>query len=456
MFPHVVEARSRKEKTMKNEEVRLVLPPYHTDSLDNHAVRTTSEAGYRPTADGSFPMFPFEFTNWIEEELSWHDNCSLHAGLNPFNFKRYKGEGMIQLMTDRSVSTFKNFPISKARHVILTNEKGKIIEDGIVLRRSQDEFMGMWVPSLEKFADEYGVTVEDVSTKQAFFQLVGPRSLEIVEDLIKADLHDLKFMYAKDVKIDGKDAFILRAGMGGTLGYEVHCSMDYAMDIYKLILEVGEPYGITEIGRHAYRNTHTEGKFPQGGMHFPGAMGLREKSRVVGSLSNDSERKDLSPIDVGWEKMISFDHDFPGKEALKAEMERPHNTMVNLRWDPEDILKVIATYFEEDSCDIMDMVEDYDPVLGNYSQHMDEVYVGDKMIGVASGRMWSPKFHEMMSMGFIEEKYAAEGTVVKVLWGTPGTRQMRIKAEVIRKNYITKLRNDAEDTVDFIPRRYKK
>jgi len=439
---------------MKNQDVKLILSPYHPDNLDNHTVRVTSEGGYRPSKESKFPMFPFEFTNWQKEELSWHDNCYIHAGLNPFMFTLYKGEGMIQLMSDNCISTFNNFPVGKARHVICTNEKGKITLDGIMLRMSQDEFLGMCLPHFAAVADKYGVKAEDVSTKRAFFQLCGPKSLEIVEDLIQADLHDLKFMYSKDVKILGKNAFILRTGMAGTLGYEVHCSIDDAIEIYNLILEVGKPYGITEIGRHAYRNTHTEGGFPQASIHFPGAIGFEEKSRIVGSLSNDSDRKHLSPIDVGWEKMISFKHEFPGKEALKAELESHHNTVVNLRWNPEDILKVIETYFEEDSCDIMDMVEDYDYVNGSYIQHMDEVYAGDKMIGVASGRMWSPKFHEMISMGFIDQDYANEGTIVEVLWGSPGTRQMCIRAEVIRNPYITELRNDVEETLNLIPRRY--
>jgi glycine cleavage system aminomethyltransferase T len=98
----------------------------------------------------------------------------------------------------------------------------------------------------------------------------------------------------------------------------------------------------------------------------------------------------------------------------------------------------------------MDMVEDYDDVLANASVHIDAVYDGDKLIGAVSGRMYSPKTHEMLSLCTIDQDYAKEGTIVEVLWGNPGTRQMRIKAKVTLFPYIKECRNESFD-VEKIP-----
>lgn len=438
---------------MNNNDFSLILPPFIKDDLFKNTVRVTSEGGYRPCADNSFPMMPFLFSDWQTEELSWYDNCYVHAGLNPFIYHHFKGLDTLQLLTDYTVSTYKNFPVGKARHAICCNDDGKILMDGIILRLKDDEFLGMCIPTLAAYAKDYDIVVEDQSTQRAFFQLCGPRSLEIVEDLVQKDMHDLKFMCAEDVLIAGKEAFILRAGMGGTLGYEVHCKMEEASDLYSLILQAGEPYCLKEIGRHAYVNAHTEGSFPQGSIHFPYADSAFPAT-VKGSFNQELDKRFCSPIDVGWEKMIKFDHDFPGKAALREELDGHHNTVVTLKWEQEDILKVIATYFEDNSCDIMDMVHDYDYINGNGSQHIDEVYDGEKLIGFASGRMLSPKTKEMISLGFIDEDYKPEGTIVEVLWGRPGIRQMRIKAQVTRYPYITELRNEKNDVTNTIPKRY--
>ncbi|EHL08444.1 hypothetical protein HMPREF0322_00756 [Desulfitobacterium hafniense DP7] len=126
--------------------------------------------------------------------------------------------------------------------------------------------------------------------------------------------------------------------------------------------------------------------------------------------------------------------------------------MVHLIWDKVDVLKVIATAFEAgNSCDIMDMVGDYDYVRNNGGMHIDAVYDGDRMIGASSGRMLSAKTREMLSLCTIGQDYAVEGKVVEVLWGNPGTRQMRIKAKVMLLPYIKEDRNENFD-VERIPR----
>jgi glycine cleavage system aminomethyltransferase T len=437
----------------ENKDYRIRVSPFIPNFLLGHVIWASPEHSWQILDDGTYPAVPFIYTTWEHEELSWYDNSYIHAGLNPFFFWDVKGKDFLRMLSGLSVSTFNNFPVGKARHTILCNEKGSLIIDGIVVRRSEDEFISMvgFDPSMlnEQNGNKYDFVSENTNSKRFFYQLCGPRSLEIVEAAAREDLHDIKFMYSRDAKIAGKDVFILRTGMAGTLGYEVHGKTKDALVVYNALMEAGRPYGITEIGRHAYRNTHTEGSIPQVTIHFTSPnMG---KSLVTGSLDPNSKLVHRSPIELGWEKMINFNHDFIGKAALKAEIEAHHNTMVHLIWDTEDVMKVIRTAFEKgNSCDIMDMVEDYDYVHGGKSVHLDEVYDGGKMIGVASGRMLSSKTREMISLCTIDQDYAVEGKIVEVLWGNRGTRQMRIKAKVMLFPYIKEGRNENFD-VETIP-----
>lgn len=432
-------------------EFSLIIEPFTGTIPGSQNVYITPEGPIR-SINGKLPMFPLEYSGWQEEELSWHDNCYIHAELNPFIFHAVKGTDFLEFMEEASISTYKKFPVGKARHAIFCNEQGKIVLDGILVRRSEDEFLCMHLldPGVlnEQMGNKYSFTSKDVSNELFFYQLCGPKSLEIIEAATETDMHDVEFMYTKDAKIAGKDIFILRTCMAGTLGYEIHGKAEDAVEVYKKVMEVGAKYNIHPIGRHAYRNTHTEGSIAQGGIHFAFAN-PNAQSHATGSFGADCPYQYASPFDVGWGNLVNFNHDFIGKAALQAEAAGPHNTLVHLIWDKDDILKVIATYFEEDSCDIMDMVEDFDYVHSNRDVHLDAVYDGDKLIGAASGRMLSPKNKEMMSLCVIKEEYAVEGKEVEVLWGTPGTRQMRIKAKVMLAPYVKVCRNDSMTLEDL-------
>lgn len=438
---------------MENKSKKLVMSPYIPNTIPENSVYVSPEGNWMPMDDGQWPLVPFAFDTWVNEEISWHETSYLHSGLNPFLFYDIKGLEYLDLLEAVSINTFRKFPVGKARHTVICNEEGKLVLDGIVVRRSEDEFISMCLPDPvllnQMVGNIFNFTSEDTREKRVFYQLCGPRSLEIVEAATRKDLHDIKFMYAKDATIAGKDVFILRTGMAGTLGYEVHGKLENAETIYNKLLEVGEEYGIKELGRLGYVNCHAEGSIPQVAEHF--ATPFIEKPVLSGSLDRDSELIYRSPIDLGWKKLIKFDHDFIGKEALKAELEGHHNSMVHLIWDKEDVLKVISTAFEAgNSCDILDLVSDYDYVRNNGGMHIDAVYDGDKMIGASSGRMLSSKTREMISVCTIDQDYAVEGKVVEVLWGSPGTRQVRIKAKVLLFPYIRENRNENFD-VETIP-----
>jgi len=433
-------------------ERALIMSPFVPNLIPDTALYVCPEGKWSPLDSGEWPLIPFAYSTWAEEELSWYDNCYIHSGLNPFLFFDITGAEYLDLLSAVSVNAFDNFPVGKARHTIICNEEGKLVLDGIVVRRAEDEFISMCLPDpalLNRMAgNKYSFVSESSRCKRFFYQLCGPHSLEIVEAATRQDLHGIRFMHTMDAKIAGKDVFILRTGMAGTLGYEVHGMIEDALSIYDLLLEAGKEYGITQLGRLGYVNCHAEGSIPQVAEHYATPF---DPAVFSGSLPRDSGLIYRSPIDLGWEKLINFNHDFIGREALKTELEGHHNTMVHLIWDKADVLKVISAAFEAgNSCDIMDLVCDFDYVRNNGGIHIDAVYDGGKMIGASSGRMLSAKTREMLSVCTIDQDYAVEGKEVEVLWGNPGTRQMRVKAKVMLFPYIKKDRNEHFD-VEEIP-----
>ena len=70
------------------------------------------------------------------------------------------------------------------------------------------------------------------------------------------------------------------------------------------------------------------------------------------------------------------------------------------------------------------------PEEPGFTYRADKVFGGENQIGISSGRIISYNYNSMISLGFINPKYAKEGTKLEILWGTPGTRQMKVRATV--------------------------
>lgn len=442
---------------MTNPEEKVMnFAPYVNNTIPKTAVFVSPEGIFLPMEDGKWPVHPFAYDAWYKECMSWYDTCYLHAGLNPFVRFKIHGKDFLNFLEAVSVNTFRNFPIGKARHTVLCSEKGKIMLDGIVVRFSEEDFMAMCLPDPnllnQMMGNKFHFECEDVRSKYFFYQMCGPKSLEIVENACRQDLHDIQFMFAKEAKINGHDVFVLRTGMAGTLGYEVHGRIEDALDVYNELLRVGQDYGIQELGRIGYINAHCEGSIPQVAEHFMcDVPGMQSDFVKTGSLDRDSHLWYRSPYEVGWGNLVKFNHDFMGKEALQKEAESRHKTMVHLVWNREDVLKVVAASMDgERHGDPIDMFCDYDFVRNCDGMHMDAVYDGNKFIGASSGRMLSAKTREMISICSIDPEYQEEGREVEVLWGNPGTCQTRIRAKVMLFPYNKVDRNEDFD-VERIP-----
>ena len=61
-------------------------------------------------------------------------------------------------------------------------------------------------------------------------------------------------------------------------------------------------------------------------------------------------------------------------------------------------------------------------------------------------------FTYYFSLGFIEKKYAVEGTELTLIWGTPGNPQMPIRVKVARYPYNKEFVRNQDVDVEKIPR----
>lgn len=399
---------------------------------------------------------PFEYTGWRDEQLSWEKTVYIHAGLSCAPYFRFQGPDATKFLMKHCTCTFENFPVGTGKHAITCNEKGIITSHGMLFRLDENCYDTYFMLSLMGYYKEeaanYDMEAVNLTGQKFLFQIGGPRSLELLEKVTKSDLHDIRFMRFRNSSINGKEVRVARMGMAGTLAYELHGDTKDAYELYDLIYRAGEEFGIRRLGWHAYMMEHTICGYPQTSYHFACEIpGYPDNTgNVSGSIGKETAGY-TDPYSLGWGFCVKFDHDFVGRKALEEMKANRKRKMVSLVWNHEDILKVYASQFTDDPyCPIdepNDLAKDY-----RVAVHQDKVLDADgNMIGISSGRMMSLYYHEMVSQCQLDLAFCKEGTEVYVLWGEPGTRQLKIRTTVARFPYFNENPNNKLD-VETIPR----
>ena len=405
---------------------------------------------------------PPEFTGWMDEQMSWKQTCYV----GDWSFvpqMTIKGPDALRLLSDLSVNRFDNFPLERAKHCIQCNEDGKVISEGILIRRAEDEFdFQCGTPFWSAYNIAKGGYRAEVSFPRTYkLQVSGPTALPLLEKLTRSDLRNVKFMWMTRGEIAGQDVTLLRQGMAGEIGFELQGPVEQRDAIYAAVLAAGQEFGLRRLGARSLPINHVEACYPTGSMHFfnalsddskadylrfvdeafPAEEGMPEAFRAMryncstsftGSWDGDDIR-DLyrSPVEMGWGRNISFDHDFIGHAALEQEVAQPRRKVVTLEFDSDDILKLVASLFGDGPA--------YQPLgIPNQPYQMcwvDWILRDGRTVGHATQPIYSRYFRKALALSFIDIEQSEPGTRVNVLWGNPGDPQIELGATVAPAPY---------------------
>jgi len=197
------------------------------------------------------------------------------------------------------------------RYGLMLNEGGVIIDDGIIIRLSEDHFLlnttsggaSRILGWLEEWSQtewpKLQVLIDDVSAQWANFTLAGPRSRELLQQLdssINFSASALPHMRTTGGEIAGLPARVNRISFSGELSYELNIASSFANEFLQLLLQQGEALGITPYGIEALMTLRLE----KGYMH-------------VGS---DTDGETI-PDDVGWGRAaMQKTDDYIGRRSL--------------------------------------------------------------------------------------------------------------------------------------------
>jgi glycine cleavage system aminomethyltransferase T len=216
------------------------------------------------------------------------------------------------------------------------------------------------------------------------------------------------------------------------------------------------------LGWRTYLVNHVEGGFPQQTWTFCAAQfqdpaflefnarhGFRVSPVVSGSVDPaDMRARQRSPLELGWQRSVRFDHDFIGRQALEAEAASPRRTTVTLRWNPDDVVDIYASLLRKgEEYKTMDLPTTPTWLHGTLA-HADHIRKDGREVGYSSGTIYSYYYREVLSMGVIDLDQTAIGNEVIVQWGDHGRRIKDVRATVERFPYLQEGRNDRIDLAD--------
>ena len=124
---------------------------------------------------------PWEYTDWIDESMSWKD--TLYIGdWSPLAKMRVKGRDALKFFSAIAVNSFAKFDIGQAKHIVLCNDAGKIMGEGVLMRHAEEDYLFTSGPGVA-WADyqfrkgNYDAEASQLGPRQFILQLQGPNSL---------------------------------------------------------------------------------------------------------------------------------------------------------------------------------------------------------------------------------------------------------------------------------------
>ncbi len=142
----------------------------------------------------------------------------------------------------------------QAQYTVWCDDRGFIIEDGVVLRHSSDEFLLTAAePNMAYLQNLIGydkVDITDVSADVASLAIQGPRSREVLMQLAP-ELESLGFFYHAAATFGGVPVTVSRTGYTGDLGYEIWVDSGDAIVMFDAVIEASAGRGVLPAGNSA-------------------------------------------------------------------------------------------------------------------------------------------------------------------------------------------------------------
>ena len=285
------------------------------------------------------------------------------------------GPKALDLIQKVSSNDASKLTIGKAQYSCLPNETGGIVDDLIVYRIKEEQYLLVVNASniekdwnhIQKYNTTFKAEMRDLSENYSLLAIQGPKAVEAMQPLTTVDLAGIKFYNFVVADFAGIDHVIISAtGYTGSGGFEIYCKNEEVKQIWDRVFKAGADFGIKPVGLAARDTLRLE-------------MGYC----LYGNDINDS----TSPFEAGLGWITKFTKDFVNSEALAKEKERgPERKLVAFELDDRGIPR-----------------HDYDIVDGQ-----------GKKIGIVTSGTMSPSLGMGIGLGYVPTIFSEIGSKINI------------------------------------------
>ena len=210
---------------------------------------------------------------------------------------------LIQKVTSNDAATLID---GRAQYSCLPNETGGIVDDLIVYRIHENEYLLVvnasniekdwnWIQS----QNTVGAILENRSDDYSLLAIQGPKAIEAMQSLTSINLSEIKYYHFEIGNFAGfNDIIVSATGYSGSGGFEIYCKNDQVESIWKDVFTAGAHFGIKPIGLAARDTLRLE-------------MGYC----LYGNDINDH----TSPLEAGLGWITKYTKEFTNSAALQAQ-----------------------------------------------------------------------------------------------------------------------------------------
>lgn len=350
-------------------------------------------------------VVPDVYSDMHAELRATRDGVSM-GDMSPLSKYAIRGGDATRFLDEIVTRDVSSLEIGQVVYTPWTDERGKMVGDGLVFRMDATEYRLTTDPQLEwlsRHADGLDVEVEDLTDGFGLLALQGPRSIDVMDALTGGSWADMPFSRARTTSVAGTDILVARQGFTGELGFEMWVPAQVGRDVWDAVATAGERFVIVPTGEHAIDVARVEAGLLIVGADYTGAGPDRP-----GSVIDLSSRFEASPAEIGLGGFVDLEKggDFIGRSALISEAEaggpRLHLTGLEL-----DHAAVSSLYEEQGRPPLFpDRVWWY-PL---------EVAQDGNEVGHASSVTWAPSVGRLIGFGHLIGSVAVPGTAVSVRW----------------------------------------
>lgn len=319
------------------------------------------------------PFAGFKMPVWYSSEIEEHKTVRNAVGafdishMGEFIIKGPNALALIQWVSSNDASELE---IGQAQYSCFPNEKGGIVDDLIVYRMAEEEYLLVvnasninkdwnWI----KVHNQVGAQVENISDQTSLFAVQGPKAIEALQSLTPVKLDEIKFYHFEVGEFAGvKDVVISATGYTGAGGFELFVKNEDALKVWSAILESGKNCGIKPIGLAARDTLRLE-------------MGY--------ALYGNDITEETSPIEAGLGWITKFTKEFVNSSNLKKQKE-------------EGVKRKLVGFIVREK----GIPRAHYPIFNAH---------GDIIGKVTSGTL-SPSMGIGIGLGYVESNYAEPGT----------------------------------------------